>query len=179
MPTDRITHESTVAAETSSIPVEPFEPEPIGSAWNGSCNRWSRPDKRAQAVATVTPLFGWVTMTDDVTDNAEFETVVELLDDEFAREILIFTSMEPMTVQELSNRSDASPSTLYRRVERLQETELLVEQPRIRSDGHHDTVYAAALEQVRISLANGEFTVHIDRSEEDAADRLRRLWGDL
>lgn len=122
---------------------------------------------------------GWMAMSDDVTDEAEFETVVELLDDEFAREILALTSTEPMTVNEISDRSEAAPSTLYRRVERLQEAELLVEQSRIRPDGHHDTVYAAALEYVHISLADGEFTARVDRREEDAVDRLQRLWGEF
>lgn len=134
---------------------------------------------RVEISATDTPLVRWMTMTDNVTDEPDFETVVELLDDEFAREILALTSSEPMTVAEISDRSDAAASTLYRRVGRLQEAELLVEQSRIRSDGHHDTVYAATLEYVQISLVDGEFSMTIDRQAEDASERLRRLWRDL
>lgn len=176
----RLSDISTFDGETA-----PFRPGPSGvdavesPDEIGVRDRWPGSGKQERRAATDTSLIGWATMTDDVNDKPEFETVVELLDDEFAREILAFTSTEPMTVTEISDRSEAAPSTLYRRVERLQEAELLVEQSRIRSDGHHDTVYAAALEHVQISLANGEFTVRIDRRKEDAADRLRRLWGDL
>lgn len=137
------------------------------------------PGRPAQADPNDMSFSHWLTMSDDVTETSEFDRVVALLDDEFAREILARTSTEPMTVTELSDRMEADDSTLYRRVERLEDAELLVEQSRIRSDGHHDTVYAPALEHVQISLADGEFSIRIDRQTEDAADRLQRLWGDL
>jgi predicted transcriptional regulator len=115
-------------------------------------------------------------------DNAmepEFETLVGFLDDEYTRDILTATSQQPMTVQALSDVSEATPSTLYRRVEQLQAADLLEEQTRIRQDGHHDTVYAATLEEVRVTLADGQFDAEVQRANEDAADRLQQLWSDL
>lgn len=121
----------------------------------------------------------WMRTSDDVSETPEFETLVDFLDDEYARDILTATSETPMTVNEISDRSDASPSTLYRRVERLQEADLLAEQTRIRQDGHHETVYAATLRHAHITLADGQFDLAIERDTEDTADRLRRMWRDL
>jgi predicted transcriptional regulator len=115
-----------------------------------------------------------MTTTEDVSE--EFETVVGLLDDEYARHILTATSKEPMTVPELSERSEAAESTLYRRVEQLTEAELVTEQTRVRSDGHHDTVYAATLTDCHVTLRDGQFEVELERTDRDAADRLHRLW---
>ena len=52
-------------------------------------------------------------------------------------------------------------------------------QTRPRRDGHHDTVYAATLEQIHITLDNGQFDRELDRGTEDVADRLQRLWCDF
>jgi hypothetical protein len=118
-----------------------------------------------------------MTETNDVS-TPEFETLVGLLDDEYARDILCSTSQEPMNVPELSEQSDASEATLYRRVEQLLEADLLAEQTRVRSDGHHDTVYAATLDGVQIRLVDGEFEFDLTRAE-DATDRLQRLWSEF
>lgn len=120
-----------------------------------------------------------MTNTDDVSEEAEFETVVALLDDEYARHILTATSQEPMTVPELSDQSKASESTLYRRVEQLEAAGLIAEQTRVRSDGHHDTVYRATLEGCHVTLADGQFEIRLERTAQDAVDRFHQLWRDL
>ncbi|WP_236044432.1 winged helix-turn-helix domain-containing protein [Haloarcula salinisoli] len=121
-----------------------------------------------------------MTTKDTVTEERTLETVFGLFDDEYVRDILAATSTEPMTVQELSDRTDASPSTLYRRVERLTAVGFLDERTRIRSDGHHDSVYAAALSDLHVSLRDGTFEFEVETgTEEDPADRLQRLWSDF
>jgi len=120
-----------------------------------------------------------MTSTDDTTETPAFDTLLELLEDRYAREILKATSQHPKTVKEISDESGASPSTLYHRVKRLLEANLLMEQTRIRSDGHHDTVYAATLKHVHLTLADGSFEYRIERANEDAADRLQRLWSEF
>lgn len=121
-----------------------------------------------------------MTTRDTVTEDRTLETVVGLFDDEYARDILAATSTEPMTVQELSDRTDASPSTLYRRVEQLTAVGFLDERTRVRSDGHHDSVYAAVLTDLHVSLRDGTFEFEVEtRSDEDPADRLQRLWSEF
>ncbi|RQG96065.1 winged helix-turn-helix domain-containing protein [Natrarchaeobius chitinivorans] len=114
-----------------------------------------------------------------MSEDPSLETVVGLLDDEYARTILEATRTEPMSANELTDRCDASLSTVCRRLEQLEAANLVRERTRPRSDGHHDTVYAATLEEVRLRLEPDGFTFDLRQREEDAADRLRRLWGDL
>jgi DNA-binding Lrp family transcriptional regulator len=124
-----------------------------------------------------------------VSDDPDLETVAELLDDAYAREILTATSIEPMTANRLSERCDASRSTVYRRTERLVDAGLLGERTRPRADGHHDTVYYATLDrfevepaavgEVEVRLRDGELHVEVDRVRGDLADGLTALWENL
>jgi len=109
-------------------------------------------------------------------------TVIGLLDDEYARSVLTATSQEPMSATEIAETCDASVSTVYRRAERLREVGLVTERDRMRSDGHHDTVYVATLDALSVSLNDGDFEFELRHSvpgEEDPADRLTRLWEEL
>ncbi len=103
--------------------------------------------------------------------------VVEVLGDEYARTILEQTREEPKSVDALSDACGADPSTIYRRVERLQERDLLVDQQKLDPGGHHYKVYSARLREVRIQLNEDGLRVDVDRGpEESAADRFTRLY---
>lgn len=108
-------------------------------------------------------------------DDAEQKTVLELLADEYARAILAHTSLHPLSAQELQERCDASERTIYRRLDRLEELDLLEEGVEIDPDGHHRTIYETALKNVLVELRDGQYKIHI-RLEEDTADRFARLW---
>lgn len=106
-------------------------------------------------------------------------TVVSLLDDECARAILVATSTDALSATDLDDRLDASLSTVYRRLERLDDAGLVVEETRPRTDGHHDTVYSADLDEFTVSLADGELDCELRRRRDDVAGRLARRWEDL
>lgn len=114
-----------------------------------------------------------------VSEEPPLETVVGLLDDEYARAILAATRDDPMSAAELAERCDASLSTIGRRLDSLSEADLVRERTRPRPDGHHDTVYAATLAEFRLTLDGEGFEYALRRREEDVVDRFRRLWGDL
>jgi len=114
-----------------------------------------------------------------VSDDPDIETVVGLLDDEYARAILTATSEEPMTATQLSDRCDASLSTVYRRTERLADAGLIDERTRPRADGHHDTVYYATLDRFEVRLRDGELHIEVEREQGDLADGLTALWENL
>jgi predicted transcriptional regulator len=84
-----------------------------------------------------------------------------------------------MSAKRLSERCDASKPTIYRRIERLEDAELLVEQTRPDPDGNHYSVYAANLKRVTVELADGEFSLRVEREGTDAADRLTSMWEGL
>jgi predicted transcriptional regulator len=79
----------------------------------------------------------------------------------------------------LSEACDASESTIYRRVERLRERDLLEGVQRLDPGGNHHEVYAARLEKVTVELTENGFVVTVDRTEENAADRFTRLYEEL
>jgi DNA-binding transcriptional ArsR family regulator len=111
--------------------------------------------------------------------------VLDLLSDEYARDILAATSTEPMSANSLSERCDASLPTIYRRIERLQEQDLLEQRLRIDEDGTQREVYSARLASFSLELDAGSYESTIERTdrdpihEEDTVDRLKRMWEGL
>jgi predicted transcriptional regulator len=122
-------------------------------------------------------LFHRLMSDESVTDEPDLSTVVGLIEDDHVRTILIATSAEPLSAAELAERCGVSDSAIYRRTDRLVAADLLREQTRPRSDGHHDTVYVAALERFELSISDGDLTWTVERGETDVADELTRLWG--
>ncbi|SFC51892.1 Helix-turn-helix domain-containing protein [Halobiforma haloterrestris] len=107
------------------------------------------------------------------------KTVGELLEDEYARSILAETSTKPRSAAELVDRCDASSPTVYRRVERLEELNLLKSEQKLDPDGHHYRQFSARLEQVTIKLVDGSYQVSVDRAEEDAVERFTKIYEGL
>ena len=107
------------------------------------------------------------------------EEIYTLLDDDYARRILVETHEDARSAEALSEACDASESTIYRRVERLREHDLLEGVQRLDPGGHNHEVYAARLERVTVELTDDGFVVEVDRREENAADRFTRLYEEL
>ncbi|NHN59680.1 MULTISPECIES: winged helix-turn-helix domain-containing protein [Halorussus] len=99
----------------------------------------------------------------------------DLLDDEYARAILVATYREPLSAEALAEECDASPSTIYRRVERLQDQRLVEAEQRLDPDGHHYEVFSARLQRVTVELTEDGIELDVDRAE-DPADRFTRLY---
>lgn len=104
--------------------------------------------------------------------------VVGLLDDDVARTILAETSVEPLSASDLAERCDASPPTIYRRLEDLQEADLVFERTRIDPGGDHHSVYVARFRRLLVELEAGEYDVELTLVE-DPADRFTRLFEEL
>jgi DNA-binding transcriptional ArsR family regulator len=107
------------------------------------------------------------------------DEVLSLLDDEYARAILIETSREPMSADALTERCDASPPTIYRRIDRLDEHDLVEAEQELDPDGHHYKTYRARMERVSVELDDGQLVVDVQRADETAADRFTRLYEEL
>lgn len=108
-------------------------------------------------------------------EDPNIETVAGLLEDETVRTILTQTSQEPMSASTLEQRCDVSGPTIYRRLERLKDCDLIVEHTRPDLEqGHHKNVYTPNLRRITVELVDGEFRLHVDRREE-MSDRFTRL----
>ena len=101
-----------------------------------------------------------------------------LLDDEYARAILAATSQRPMSAPTLAEVCDASRPTVYRRIERLKEHDLVSETVVLDGDdGHHRRVYEARFSGLSVTLVDGEYRLSVDRRERDhPADRFTDMW---
>lgn len=114
-----------------------------------------------------------------MTEDSDVRAISALLEDEYAHAILIQTSKQEMSAPELSEACNASVSTIYRRIERLQEYNLLDERLQLDRDGHHYNTYRARLERIEIELRNGEFDIKVTYREETPADRFTDLFEGL
>jgi hypothetical protein len=112
-------------------------------------------------------------------EDGDVRALASLLEDEYARAILIHTSVREMSAPELSEACDASVSTIYRRIDRLQRYDLLEGRLQLDRDGHHYNTYTARLERIVIELEDGEFDVEVTYREETAADRFTDLFEGL
>ena len=100
-----------------------------------------------------------------------------LLDDEYSRAILTKTSERPMSAQTLSTECDASLPTIYRRLNDLEEADMVEKRTRPDPNGNHRAVYEAAVERVEIDIVDG--ALDVDVSGRDAADQFTQVWEDM
>lgn len=105
-------------------------------------------------------------------------TIFEALADETMAAILARTTERERSAEELADAVDASPSTVYRRIETLVDEGLLIERLQLDRDGNHYHVYRAAIERVEARLEDGTIEIHVERRE-DSVDRFVRLWEDI
>jgi DNA-binding transcriptional ArsR family regulator len=101
--------------------------------------------------------------------------VVDLVSDDYAWQILAETREDDRSAETLSETCDADPSTIYRRIERLEEAELLEAEQQLDPGGHHYKTYRANLDAIHVHLDEDGFTIEIDRRE-PPADRFTRLY---
>lgn len=113
-----------------------------------------------------------------VSDSPDIAALTDLLADDAARQILVETKAEPRSAAELSERTGVSEPTVYRRLERLSEADLVAEEVQVVTDGKNYSVYRAQLDGVELDLTGDGFEVTVSRRER-MADRFTRLVEDM
>jgi len=116
-----------------------------------------------------------VTLDVTMADDGAAKGVVDLVGDDYAWQILAETREEDRSAEALSETCNADPSTIYRRIERLEAADLLEAEQQLDPDGHHFKTYRANLDAIHVHLDEDGFTVEIDRRE-PPADRFTRLY---
>jgi len=92
---------------------------------------------------------------------AEGTEILDLLGDEYTSRILEALSVEPRPARELVSVCDMSRPTVYRRLDRLEDHDLVSTDTTIDEDGHHRKVFATTFERVTVELADDAPTVHL------------------
>jgi len=113
-----------------------------------------------------------------VADDRPIEDILDTIGDEHARRVLASISREPKPAKELAEECDLSLPTIYRRIEMLEEHDLVKDRTLVADDGNHYKVYECNFESTVISLDDDEYRVRIYR-EENLPDRFSQLWDDL
>lgn len=114
-----------------------------------------------------------------VDEERSIEEVLDTIGDEHARAILAAISIEPQSAKELAEETGLSLPTVYRRIEILEEHELVKDRTLVADDGNHYKVYESNFDSTVISLEEeGEYRVRIYR-EENLPDRFSQLWDEL
>jgi len=106
------------------------------------------------------------------------ETIFDVLGSERARRILALASVQPVSADRIAEHTDMSLPTIYRRVNALEEYDLLEADTRIDTDGNHYKTFETNLERVCFEIEDGGFDVDI-RLRRDMVDQFEEFWGDL
>jgi len=113
-----------------------------------------------------------------IVDDRSIEEILDTIGDQHAREVLAAISRESQSAKELAEECDLSLPTVYRRIEMLNEYNLVTDRTLVAEDGNHYKVYESNFESTVISLEDDEYRVRIYR-EENLPDRFSQLWDEL
>ncbi|WP_435360681.1 ArsR/SmtB family transcription factor [Haloarchaeobius sp. DFWS5] len=105
-------------------------------------------------------------------DQWDADTLFDVLERQTARRILALTSVEPMSAQELASQCEKSEPTIYRRVDVLEEYDLLEERDHVDADGTHYKVYETNLDSICFELRDGGFTIDVSYRRDLVDDDL-------
>jgi DNA-binding HxlR family transcriptional regulator len=113
-----------------------------------------------------------------VDENRSIEEILNTIGDEHARTVLAAISRNPRSAKELAEECDLSLPTIYRRLELLQEHDLITERTAVAEDGNHYNIYECNFDSTVITLEDQEYKVRIYRKE-NLPDRFGQLWDEL
>ena len=105
--------------------------------------------------------------------------LLSLLADDLTRRILSQLAEDALTVQEIGERFDVSNRTVYRRLDDLQEHDLVDEATQMSDQGHLYSRYHTPIEHIDIDIDPVEDEVDVDLTYSDDVDGFIDLWGGL
>jgi predicted transcriptional regulator len=111
-------------------------------------------------------------------EGAPIEEILDTIGDRYARDVLSAICREPRSAKELAEELDHSLQTVYRRIDLLEEHDLVSARTRIAADGNHHQVYDSNFDSVLISVEDDAYDVRIYRRD-DLPDRFGDLWENL
>jgi len=104
--------------------------------------------------------------------------MLRVLGNEYNPQILSFAH-EPRSAQELSDELDVPIATCYRRIEELQEADLLEHHDRVLSDERRRVnVYRRNIEEIVVRFSEGEVSVEVEERRQ-VKNRLDEAWRTL
>lgn len=111
-------------------------------------------------------------------DERPIEDILDTIGDQEARRVLAGVSQNPRSAKELSEDLDLSLPTIYRRLQMLQDHELVVSQMTYDEDGNHYKTWECNFDATVISLDDDQYNIRIYRRE-NLPSRFTNLWDEL
>lgn len=93
--------------------------------------------------------------------DADQETILSLMSDEYARRILDTLGAQSLPARELIDRIDASRATVYRRLDRLEEAGIVESTMEIHPEGHHRKQFQVTVDRVNLAFESDGVTVNV------------------
>lgn len=108
--------------------------------------------------------------------------MLDVLGDETARRVLDATHPRAKTASEISDESGVSKSTVYRKIDSLEDAGLLAEREVV-SDTGPKTVYASTVEHVIVKHEDDGLAANVNHDDEAAeeamTDRFADIWNSM
>lgn len=106
------------------------------------------------------------------------DSLFEVFGDELVRQILVVANERPIAAETITEHSEASLPTVYRRLNTLEELDLLRQRRRIDDDGNQYQEYETTLQRVSFELEDRGFDVDV-RVRSDLSDQFEAFWDEL
>ena len=106
------------------------------------------------------------------------DSLFEVFGDELVRQILVVANERPIAAETITEHSEASLPTIYRRLNTLEELDLLRQRRRIDDDGNQYREYETALQRVSFEIGDRGFDVDV-RVRSDISDQFEAFWNEL
>lgn len=111
-------------------------------------------------------------------DERPIEEILDTIGDPGARTVLAAISKEPRSAKDLAEDLDMSRATIYRRLDSLEEFDLIKDKTMVADDGNHYKIFECNFNSTVISLKDDDYSVRIFR-EENLPDRFSDFWDEL
>jgi hypothetical protein len=106
------------------------------------------------------------------------DDIFDVLASEDVRQILVATNVRSMSVKELADICDRSLATIYRRIQAMENYNLVSEEITRDADGTQYSEYKSELNEITISVEEGQLDININ-IEKDTVDQFAELIEDL
>lgn len=103
------------------------------------------------------------------------EELLDAIGDRQARRVLASTDPGPRSAKEIGEQLDLSLPTVYRRLDRLEELDLVTSKTFVAENGNHYEVFECNFDSTVISLDEDGYSVYVNRKE-GLPDRFSGLW---
>lgn len=94
------------------------------------------------------------------------QNVFDVFGDEGARRILALASEQPVSAEEIAAELAISQPTVYRRLDVLEDYDMLRQERRVDDDGHHHKEFRTTLESAEFDVRDGEFVIDLTLSQD-------------